>query len=372
MNHNINSEAKFQEFLTTSQGIALRENPELLEEVQQCVNKLKDISFTRKIALTNDNTGPRVNTQPIRPVGNYIPAPARAPGPAPPPGPARAPALALPRPPSPPAPSPSPAPAPPTILEQSTSLPPELTCEQLYDVWNIATTKDLTSLRNNPMRVQSGRNKVADIEKMSPCIQELEDKVKALPTETVMNVLRRLKITNKQSFDRIITNTDITRHQKRMIKRYYYDALRRGSEVQNRNRQSDVQSQINNLYQNPPPPSDLNKVACDELMARYSITTSEEALEMFSSDRITDTQLAQILECIRTRNALGSVAARAAAINASKNTQVPLPGSRSASPTNVANYGNQRATNLEQGRNPTRPPDAKSGKGRRTRRNRRK
>jgi hypothetical protein len=93
---------------------------------------------------------------------------------------------------------------------------------------------------------------------------------------------------------------------------------------------------------------------------------------MFSSDRITDTQLAQILECIRTRNALGSVAARAAAINASSNTQLPLPLPSSASPTNVANYGNQRATNLELGRNPLRAPDAKSGRGRRTRRNRRK
>jgi hypothetical protein len=224
------------------------------------------------------------------------------------------------------------------------------------------------------MRVVSGRNKVADIEKMRPCIQDLEDKVKALPTETVRNVLRRLKIKNKADFDRIMIDPNITRHQKRMITRYYYDALRRGREVQNRNKNPDVQSQINNLYPVAPPPSQLNKAACDELMARYSITTPEEALEMFTSDRITDTQLAQILECIRTRNQppLGSVAARAAAINASKNTQAPLPVSRSASRTNVANYGNQRATNLEQGRNPTRAPDAKSGMGRRTRRNRRK
>jgi DNA-directed RNA polymerase subunit H (RpoH/RPB5) len=224
------------------------------------------------------------------------------------------------------------------------------------------------------MRVVAGRNKVADIEKMRPCIKELEDKVKVLPTETVMNVLKRLKITNKQSFDRIMTNNNITRHQKRMITRYYDDALRRGREVQNRNKNTDAQSQLNRLYQNAPLPSQLNKAACDELMAKYKITTPEEALEMFSSDRITDTQLAQILECIRTRNQppLGSVAARAAAINASNNTQLPLPRSRSASLTNVANYGNQRATNLEQGRNPTRAPDATSGKGRRTRRNRRK
>ena len=362
MNHNINSEAKFQEFLTTSEGTALKANPELLEEVQQCVNKLKDISFTRKLALTNDINRPRVNTQPIPPVGNYTPAPSLAP----PLPPARDPVLAAPRPP--------PAPAPPKVLEQSTSLGPELTCEHLYDVWNIATTQDLNSLGNNPMRVVSGRNKVADIEKMRPCIQDLEDKVKALPTETVRNVLRRLKIKNKADFDRIMIDPNITRHQKRMITRYYYDALRRGREVQNRNKNPDVQSQINNLYPVAPPPSQLNKAACDELMARYSITTPEEALEMFTSDRITDTQLAQILECIRTRNQppLGSVAARAAAINASKNTQAPLPVSRSASRTNVANYGNQRATNLEQGRNPTRAPDAKSGMGRRTRRNRRK
>jgi hypothetical protein len=136
-------------------------------------------------------------------------------------------------------------------------------------------------------------------------------------------------------------------------------------------------------------PGDKMFSGCINLLARHKITTLERLEALINAYRggksgMPDKEFRHMMhacfgEYVLFRNKLkadravpGSVAARAAAINASQPRAVSPTASRSATQTNIANYGNQRATNLEQGRNPTRAPDAKSGKGRRTRRNRRK
>ena len=95
----------------------------------------------------------------------------------------------------------------------------------------MARTEELNTLANSPLRVKAGRNKQADIEKMRPCIQKEETKITELPLEAIRRVLTTVGVTNKDTYIELIRGNRISPRYKRIIRRYFFDLVRRSREM---------------------------------------------------------------------------------------------------------------------------------------------
>jgi hypothetical protein len=114
----------------------------------------------------------------------------------------------------------------------------------------MARTEELNTLANSPLRVKAGRNKEADIEKMRPCIQREEAKISALPLQAIRRVLTTVGVTNKDTYIDLIRSNRISPHYKRIIRRYFFDLVRRSRQMtpqsQTQTENSRIGAQVNN------------------------------------------------------------------------------------------------------------------------------